>query len=387
MAGNPVRYLNGTIEGNSIECIDCDIGIMVQGWGSVAPYTGCQYMQLVGVKTVNNNVYGSGVDKGIQTFCSSGSEFRHNRIEAVMPLSFAGSLINGITVADNIFVGSGSEGLASISPPETVDFVFQGNTVDIPSAHDRGFGTTLKQTNLKVNGNSFRYNGTADDASLLDFTNLDGVSSLSDNTFTIQNAAFPATGRLATFTGQNAGCGVVIARNVLSPASAYRPRGISTGCLGTLALSDNLLPSLDTSSAAAQVIARGNILANGSFAGAPLAFYDSPGNVIAEGNIINVTGDYSGINLGTGSVRTSAVGNTIIGSSSAALIKQWTDGTLNVSGNMLINGGSGGLYGVSGTATMVPTAQADSTASDVAGLVADFNALLAKLRASGAVAP
>src|SRR5690606_25975958 len=32
-------------------------------------------------------------------------------------------------------------------------------------------------------------------------------------------------------------------------------------------------------------------------------------------------------------------------------------------------------------------AQADSTATDVAGLVADFNALLAKLRTAGVIAP
>lgn len=42
-----------------------------------------------------------------------------------------------------------------------------------------------------------------------------------------------------------------------------------------------------------------------------------------------------------------------------------------------------GTAGLTGTAT----AQANSTATDVAGLVTDFNALLAKLRTRGVIAP
>ena len=151
----------------------------------------------------------------------------------------------------------------------------------------------------------------------------------------------------------------------------------------------NILPSLSTSYAAARVTARGNVLANGTgYAGNVLAFSDTPASVSVEGNMLTVTGDYAGINVANGSTRTTAVGNTIGGSSSVPLVRQLSAGTLYGRANTISNGGAGGLYGTSGTAVAdVPTAQADSTASDVAGLLVDFNALLAKLRASGALAP
>jgi hypothetical protein len=61
------------------------------------------------------------------------------------------------------------------------------------------------------------------------------------------------------------------------------------------------------------------------------------------------------------------------------------DGTLTINGKLAL-GENATVEGDLGIEIPKAEAQADSTASDVAGLVADFNALLAKLKDAGLMA-
>ena len=156
----------------------------MRGQGSVAPYDDGQYMDLVGVKVLNNHVSGT-LTYGLQSYYAHGAEFRGNRSEASTPMSFVGAT-RDLTITDNTFVGSGTENAANICPTSTTDLVFERNIVDISAAHSKGLGATTQQTNLRVRDNVFRYNGTVSGATLVYFIDLAGLSILSGNVFVVQ---------------------------------------------------------------------------------------------------------------------------------------------------------------------------------------------------------
>ncbi|WP_442869547.1 head fiber protein [Brevibacillus sp. AG] len=89
--------------------------------------------------------------------------------------------------------------------------------------------------------------------------------------------------------------------------------------------------------------------------------------IVGEGKILK---DGVEIDLGGGgtTIADASITTAKLANGAVTIAKLGTDATKSLNGKL--------------TATKA-AAQADSTATDVAGLVADFNALLAKLRAAG----